>query len=219
MTAGVYEILNTANGKRYIGSSANVFKRLKEHENALRRGAHHSILLQRAWDKYGAAVFVPGLLLICAPARDALALYEQLCFDALSPAYNIAPVACSTLGTKRTPEQCARNGELKRGNKNALGQKRTPEQCENNAAAQRGKKLSVAHRENISAGGKGIPKPPAWRAAMSKIHTGKKYGPQTEEHRQKISRGNAGQTRTEEQRANISAGLRAAWARRRTPPK
>lgn len=197
--SGCYEILNTANGKRYIGSAVNIGKRLKEHLNSLKRSDHHSVVLQCAWDKYGEAAFKFLPILTCA--KSMLLFYEQQLFDKAKPEYNILPLAGSSLGSKRTPEQCARNGELKRGNKNALGQKRTPEQCENIAAGRRGKKLSVTHRANISKGGRGKPKPKAWKAARAKVMKGNKF--------------NLGKKRTPEQCANISAGLRRAWARRK----
>ncbi len=37
---GVYEIINTKTGKRYVGSSANVFGRFKEHKRLLNNGHH-----------------------------------------------------------------------------------------------------------------------------------------------------------------------------------
>ena len=49
----VYAIRNIIDGKMYIGSSVNIDRRKREHFNALKRGQHHSIHLQRAWDRYG----------------------------------------------------------------------------------------------------------------------------------------------------------------------
>ena len=49
----IYAIVNTITGNQYIGSSKNSYVRKKAHFNLLRRGAHHSIVLQRAFDKYG----------------------------------------------------------------------------------------------------------------------------------------------------------------------
>lgn len=50
---GVYKIINKINNKMYIGSSNNIYKRWKEHINDLNKNKHHSIHLQRAWNKYG----------------------------------------------------------------------------------------------------------------------------------------------------------------------
>ena len=54
---GVYMIKNKVNGKFYIGSSVDIAYRWARHKRQLRNGNHHSIHLQRAWDKYGEASF------------------------------------------------------------------------------------------------------------------------------------------------------------------
>lgn len=51
MTQGVYEILNTNTNKRYVGSSINIEKRHKDHIRDLNNNKHHSIKLQRSWNK------------------------------------------------------------------------------------------------------------------------------------------------------------------------
>ena len=54
----VYMIKNTVNGKVYIGSSVNGYKRYNSHISHLRNGVHSSIRLQRSFNKYGAEAFV-----------------------------------------------------------------------------------------------------------------------------------------------------------------
>lgn len=49
----VYEIRHAASGGRYIGSTANLRKRVWTHLLALRARRHHSNLLQRAYDVHG----------------------------------------------------------------------------------------------------------------------------------------------------------------------
>lgn len=57
-TRGIYSITQISSGKRYIGSTyRNFYDRFCSHKAALRRGRHSSILLQRAWDKYGESDF------------------------------------------------------------------------------------------------------------------------------------------------------------------
>jgi predicted GIY-YIG superfamily endonuclease len=51
--SGIYYIKNITNNKLYIGSSKDILKRFYEHKRLLRHNKHHSIRLQRAWDKYG----------------------------------------------------------------------------------------------------------------------------------------------------------------------
>ena len=50
---GIYKILNTVNGKFYIGSTTNLKKRLYEHYRELNLGIHTNKHLQAAWIKYG----------------------------------------------------------------------------------------------------------------------------------------------------------------------
>ena len=50
---GIYFIRNKINNKIYVGSSKNLYNREKEHFSDLRKGKHHNIYLQRAYDKYG----------------------------------------------------------------------------------------------------------------------------------------------------------------------
>lgn len=43
--SGVYQIYNPINNKRYIGSSINVERRLKEHLRNLKKNTHCNIML------------------------------------------------------------------------------------------------------------------------------------------------------------------------------
>jgi len=58
ITIFIYKILNKIDGKFYIGSTCSIDRRFKEHKRDLNNGKHHSIYLQRAWDKYGEDAFV-----------------------------------------------------------------------------------------------------------------------------------------------------------------
>ena len=60
--SGVYEILNTTNGKRYVGSAVNLYQRKHVHLSTLRRNCHHNRYLQRAWNKYGEECFKYSVL-------------------------------------------------------------------------------------------------------------------------------------------------------------
>lgn len=55
---GIYKIQNKISGKLYIGSSYNIRERLNNHKSMLRCNRHHSIYLQRAYDKYGIENFI-----------------------------------------------------------------------------------------------------------------------------------------------------------------
>ena len=48
---GIYKIENTKNKKVYIGQSRNIYRRFEEHKRALENNAHHSVKLQRSYNK------------------------------------------------------------------------------------------------------------------------------------------------------------------------
>jgi group I intron endonuclease len=96
VTSGVYAITDTANGHRYIGSSANVARRWSDHRSKLRRGEHRNAHLQRAFDKYGEEAFRLTVLEECAPKE--LIATEQRWLDKTRPEYNLAATAGSLKG-------------------------------------------------------------------------------------------------------------------------
>ena len=106
--SGCYEIVNTTNGHRYIGSSVDIKARWRAHLSALRSGSHRSTYLQRAWDKYGEAAFIFKPLLYCDLKMTLL--YEQILLDGLKPEYNIATCAeASARGLTHSDEARAKN--------------------------------------------------------------------------------------------------------------
>lgn len=106
---GVYQIRNLTNNKLYIGSSEKFDKRWNLHLSQLRRNIHHSIHLQRAWNKYGANIFIFEIIEECE--SDKCLDREQHHLDTILFAscnderfsqlgYNICRVAGSTKGLK-----------------------------------------------------------------------------------------------------------------------
>lgn len=104
--SGIYQIMNTVNGKRYIGSAVRIAKRWSEHRCALRENRHHSQALQRSWNKYGEGAFEFAVLQTCEKAG--LIASEQAALDALKPELNVCKIAGSRLGDKLSPETKAR---------------------------------------------------------------------------------------------------------------
>ena len=100
--SGIYVIVNKVNGDKYIGSSCDIKKRWSQHVRRLNNKNHHSIHLQRAWDKYGSNVFSFNVLEHCA--EDCLISVEQKYIDSERPAYNISPTAGRTAGVIRSEE-------------------------------------------------------------------------------------------------------------------
>lgn len=63
--SGIYMITNTINGKKYIGQSNWLKKRIGAHIYHLRNGTHSNIHLQRSFNKYGEDVFDISILEYC----------------------------------------------------------------------------------------------------------------------------------------------------------
>lgn len=101
--AGVYEIKSAINGHIYIGSSYDIKKRWNEHKLTLSKGTHHSIYLQRAWNKYGAENFTFTILELVEDKEERIKA-EQMFLDTRCPEYNMCPKASSRLGSKASPE-------------------------------------------------------------------------------------------------------------------
>jgi group I intron endonuclease len=92
---GVYHIVNLENGKLYVGSSVEVEKRLDRHRRDLKKGEHHCIPLQRAWNKYGEEAFEFRIVRIYDNEFDARFIeQEQLdSLDSLDLLYNMSKIA------------------------------------------------------------------------------------------------------------------------------
>lgn len=57
-TPGIYKIVCIPTSKVYVGSTKNLRSRWAGHRKELRGLRHHSLLLQRAWNKYGEGAFL-----------------------------------------------------------------------------------------------------------------------------------------------------------------
>lgn len=93
--SGVYQIYNPINNKRYIGSSINVERRLKEHLRNLKKNTHCNVHLQSAYNKYK-DVLQFQFLEECEP--DECLIFEQYYLDYYKSynrefGYNIDPEA------------------------------------------------------------------------------------------------------------------------------
>lgn len=67
-TSGIYCIVNSLNGKRYVGSSTNIRSRIYNHLSMLRRQIHYTTHLQSAWNKYGNNAWTFEIIENCDPA-------------------------------------------------------------------------------------------------------------------------------------------------------
>lgn len=67
---GIYKIVNSVNGKAYVGQSQNIKKRVAEHFRLLRNGKHNNPRLQNAFNKYGEDSFVWTVEVWCEDVND-----------------------------------------------------------------------------------------------------------------------------------------------------
>lgn len=99
---GIYKIESKINGRIYIGSSSNIIRRWKLHKNELKRGVHHSIILQNHVNKYG----IDDLIFTIVKECDDVDLIknEQKYIDKYNPYFNVRKIADSNMGIKRSKE-------------------------------------------------------------------------------------------------------------------
>jgi group I intron endonuclease len=98
---GLYVIQNMVNGKFYVGSAKNFWKRWVLHRHLLNNNKHHSPYLQNSWNKYGEEAFTFLPLQCVADKQERLKL-EQHFLDTLKPEYNGSPTATSCEGIVRS---------------------------------------------------------------------------------------------------------------------
>lgn len=164
--SGVYMFTCLANGKRYIGSSYDIYKRLGEHIGHLVRNDHGNHYLQDAWNLYGEQVFDIVILEECAPnVRNAR---EREIVIELAPEWNLAlpnlekdtwtvseetraRISAAGRGRPKSEEHRAKMSEWQ------IGKKLSQETKDKIAAAHRGKakQFSDEHRQRLSDARKG----------------------------------------------------------------
>ncbi len=185
--SGVYAIVNKTNGKRYIGSSSDIQERWKRHVRLLDTGKHHSVHLQRAWDKYRKNCFDFIVLRYCS--SDELIRQEQAFLDFYRPEYNVSPTAGRTAGVVRSEEY-----------------------IEKQRKSQSGKVLSEETRRKISEGMKGKKNSLGTKrihsqSTIEKIRSTLLGHFVSDETRKKIGNKNRGHRHTDEAREKIRSSL------------
>ena len=142
----IYQIVNKINDKRYIGSAVDIADRWHLHRKMLNNGNHHSIKLQRAWNKYGEHNFIFEIL-DTTDDKNRLLADEQYWIDTSKSAtkngYNVAPIAGSQLGFKHSAKSKKLIGDVQRGRvSNRKGVKLSEETKQKLRDANVGKKRS-----------------------------------------------------------------------------
>ena len=119
---GIYIIINKCNGKYYIGSSKDIYKRWNSHISDLRRKEHCNKHLQSAFNKYGEENFSMFLIEKCE--LNLLLQKEEYWINKLQShihGYNIQQNPVRPLLGKKLSEETKRKLSISKiGNKNPM---------------------------------------------------------------------------------------------------
>lgn len=160
----IYKIESKYNGKIYIGSAINPYKRKSSHFSLLKKGNHHSVILQNHYNKYG----FEDLIFIIIEKNlhvENLIKLEQFYIDDLKPYFNVCKIAGSVKGRVHSQE--------------------TKDKIRNSL---KGIKHSDERKKNMGIGWIGVIKKPLTdqhKKNMSISSLGKNKKPQTKEHIEK----------------------------------
>lgn len=207
---GVYTITCKANGRRYVGSSANIRSRWQSHRSGLRRGVHECRPLQEDWTEHGESAFEFRVIATARDPKLRLAAEQAAIDEAMAEglAYNLCPTAGSSEGLKHTIETRERMKESGLAAWQEGRRQVWPGQREHMAAlgrANKGKAASPETRARLLAAITGRPVSEETRRKMSEAQKGRSITP---EQRAAISETMRGRSLSPEHRAAISAGQR-----------
>ena len=219
---GVYRIINIKTNKSYIGSAVNIKDRWCQHKKSLSKGNHHSIKLQRSYNKYGENNFIFEVIEECQ--KESLIIREQFyidLFDSYKNGYNSVPRAGSNLGMKHSNETKEKLRQSSTGNKNRLGMTFSDESKKKISEKLKGRPLSEETKNKMKGripwnkGGKmsketkekmkGRITSEETRKKLSLSHLGKKQSKETIENRVKL---NTGKKRTDEVKKKMSESMK-----------
>lgn len=189
---GVYKITNLVNGKVYIGQSINIKARWNDHIKSLNRNNSHSILLQRAWNKYRQENFSFEILELCSEDElDNIEIKYIEFYDAINNGYNI-----ETGGNKKkylSEETKKKIGDANRGrhhSEEARHKMSKSRMGENNGMY--GKRHSEESKKKMSDAAKNRPGHRPSDEGLERIRIANLGKEVSEETRKKISEANKG---------------------------
>ena len=192
--SGIYQIQHVKSGKLYIGSAVNIEARWGGHIRQLCRCVHHSVKLQRAWNKYGSDAFSFSVI-EAVEEKENLLSREQFWIDfanATKSGYNMTPTAGSLLRHKMTTKT------KESMSKSATGHVKSPEHRMSLSIVNTGKKMSdeaILKMREAKLGTKRAPHSLETRAKMSAQRIGIQY---SEETLSKMSAAKLGTKQSEE---------------------
>lgn len=204
--SGIYQILNTDNGKIYVGSAVRLSARKSEHLRDLRRNCHANQRLQHSFNIHGEQAFKFSVLEYVED-KSKLLEREQYYIDTLnacdkSIGYNICKKAGSMLGVPCSEEK---KHKISLANK---GKKRSDEFRRKCSERFKGEKNPFFGKK----------RPKEFGQKISEKPKGRKRKPLTDEQKQKMSESLKGKKRrpfTQDERERISNGLKKYFSENR----
>lgn len=194
--SGIYVILNTKDGKVYVGKAQDINSRWQHHKTMLNRNTHDNIHLQRAWNKYGAKAFKFQKLEYCPIEKlNEREIHHIAIYKARGIAYNLTDGGDGIHGLIPSEET--------RQKMSAAAKGRIPHN--------KGKKASAEIRKRLSDAHKGIKMPPFTDEHKRKLSESNKNV--SEERRRKSSLIHKGKVISKETRLKMSEA-----AKRRAMP-
>lgn len=102
----VYRIVNTINGKCYVGQTSGLDHRISNHMYCLKRGAHSNYRLQADYNEYGAVAFQVEIIEEHVSRNDTYTRerYWMRHFNSEIDGYNITQSGGAPRDEKPTPE-------------------------------------------------------------------------------------------------------------------
>jgi group I intron endonuclease len=152
-TCCIYKLVCTVTNKVYVGSTVDLSRRLGNHRSALRNNRHHSVLLQRAFEKYGEDFFEIEILELLENTIERCILFqrEQHYLDELKAydnrfGFNLEPEAGSSRGRVATEET------KQKMSKSFTGRKHSDTTKERISKSHKGKLMNKEHLEKFKQG-------------------------------------------------------------------
>lgn len=247
--SGIYKIESSVHPDRlYIGSAVCIRRRKNDHFWSLENQTHKNPKLQAHYNKYGKDDLIFSVIAICNKGdlmpTDGVIWLEQLFINAYKPWFNIAKIAGSNIGIKRSKETIKKltgrvvSEESRQKNREAhLALNSTPwnkglTKDTNDVIKEMGRKISIANKGKKSKQ-RGVKRSAETCDKLSKSHfglkdteetkkrksmAGKHKPPVSQETREKLRIANTGKIKppaTEEYKKKQSEIMYEWWRKRK----
>jgi group I intron endonuclease len=148
--ACIYRIVRVGTEDCYVGQTKCLRSRKARHLGQLRRDEHHSIHLQRVYNKNGEDSLAFEVLEVIDPStsKDVRAEMEMKWMKACDSIYNMQRASTTALGYKHTEETKRKMSLAKLGNKNAVGAIPSEEKRKAHSEFMKGKQFSLGSKRD-----------------------------------------------------------------------